>query len=206
VKPAGYAWSSEDDAVVIKELNSGNHSYSTIARRLGVSRNAIAGRVHRLRRAGHRIEIPNTGQEMAFLNKQRAEEQRQIRAAARVKKAPKPAAAKAAKPAVEKPDNVVRLRDQVTGKLTPHRVGVLPMTDNPKTILELQPGECKAAVGEPPKAYDGINNPFLFCGARTQEGAVYCADHAKVLFEKKRKSSGGGDRFLLPRVGLSKDY
>lgn len=121
---------------------------------LGVTRNAVIGKVHRLGLAGRAKTVAA-----------------QVQARAKTKQAPAELELEAA-PAVDAP--VLKpvptlLRD------TPEMA--LPTTER-VTIMELRESSCRWPMGDPSQA------EFRFCGARTTVGAgPYCATHARLAFQ-----------------------
>lgn len=158
-----------------------------------ITRNAVAGRKYRLINRGWEIKKPDHMSAVTHANKQRVVKAKKEKESRPVKKPDKPASPLA---------QVIRLRNPATGQLKPVRPGVLPMTPNAKTITELGRHQCRAAVGEGPRMHDGINNPFLFCGARTEEGEAYCTEHAALMYTAPKARTERG--FLLGRIGTNK--
>jgi GcrA cell cycle regulator len=50
----------------------------------------------------------------------------------------------------------------------------------PKTLLDLEPHDCRWPIGEPRQA------GFHFCGERHLEGRPYCARHWSMAFQPPR--------------------
>lgn len=193
----GPEWSDDEDDLLVNGINSGR-SYREIAAAISakrptewaVTRNAVAGRKHRLIERGREMKKPDSVMITTHGNKQRAKAKQRKEKVMKKIIAPAPA------------PQAVRLRNPTTGQLKPLRPGVLPMVEGAKPITELGYRQCRAAVGEPPKMYDGVNNPFLFCAAPTQEGETYCDDHAFLMYAKPKPKSERG--FLLGRIGTNK--
>lgn len=199
-------WTPDRDRRLMKAIVDGD-SYLTIARSMRVSRNAIAGRVFRLRKRGFSFDGP--GHE---IQTQRGNASRAYRPSRKHKTDdPTPARkegdmtkSKAVAAAAEK-----RVRDVTTGRLAPERgnkIVRLEGSPEPITILELQPGQCKAAVGaEPPKGF-GVTQPFVFCSAPAEEGEPYCIEHGRLMYQrpKHRVPGNGGRGMILERLGISK--
>ncbi|MBN7763721.1 hypothetical protein JYP52_21515 [Nitratireductor aquibiodomus] len=114
-------------------------SYSALASELGVSRNAVSGRVHRLRKAGLLPTLPG-------------QDKPKSRVTPKPKK-PKPEP----KPKVELPEE-----DE-----EPIRPTLAPPTNPPVSILALEAGMCAVIVQESPVRYCGCrplaNENFRFC-------------------------------------------
>lgn len=191
-------WIEEEDQFLVDHINIG-WSYLAIANAISkarggvwpITRNAVAGRKLRLLKAGRSMKKPDHISNVTHANKRRAAvKARKEKVVTKKINAPAPRM------------EPVRTRDRATGRITPEKPGVLPMTENPKTILQLGRRQCRAAVGEGPKKHDGINNPFLFCGARTEEGETYCEDHAGLMYTKPKPRTPGG--LILGRIGTNK--
>ena len=57
----------------------------------------------------------------------------------------------------------------------------LPVFENPKTLMELQFGDCRW-----PGDGSGIN--VLYCGAPTFNGRAYCLAHCRIAFDGRPRS------------------
>jgi len=57
----------------------------------------------------------------------------------------------------------------------------LPVFENPKTLMELQFGDCRW-----PGDGSGIN--VLYCGAPTFNGRAYCPAHCRIAFDGRPRS------------------
>ena len=124
---------------------------------LGITRNAVIGKVHRLGLAGRaKVVTPQP-------------------AVVRPKaKAPAGAAPDIAKPGEAEPV-VVPLRTVMAP--APVYEVALPTTER-VTIMELRETSCRWPMGDPSQA------EFRFCGAKTGVGAgPYCATHARLAFQ-----------------------
>lgn len=178
----------------MKMIGSGL-SYGAVAERLGVTRGSVAGRIFRLKNRMSVKKEPRTVRGVSHADQVAAANR--LRAKSFKKKVTKEAAMKK----VAEPPRVKEADDK---RLKPLAPGVLPMVDNPKTLLELGPRECKAPVGPGPATiHGGVLNPFLFCGAKTEDGEIYCADHRPIMFIKK---TGVAKPVALPKIGLTKDW
>ena len=195
------SWSDGEDSFLVEKINEG-WTYLEIAKVLSskredgkiLTRNAIAGRKHRLSKRGSKMKAP-TRTFVAKTHKAPKISKPPVKRKERVVKKKLPT------PSVDQ--EVIRVRSSV-GRLKPERPDFLPMTENPKTITELGHRQCRAAVGEPPRMYDGIANPFVFCGAPTREGETYCDDHASIMYAKPKPKTPGDGGFILSRLGTNK--
>lgn len=188
-------WTNALDRRLMKAISDGE-SYLQFARTIGTTRNAIAGRVHRLRKRGNVFNGPGHAIQTANGNRNRAYRPSQkevIMGHERPKPSPKEE----------------RKRDAITGKLPPatgNKVVRLEGSPEPVTILDLKPGQCKAAVGDEPRRGNGIADPFVFCGAPIEEGSPYCVEHGRFMYQrsKTRIPGSGGMGMSLERLGISK--
>lgn len=195
IQKKDFVWTSARDNRLMQAIVDGD-SYQTIGRRFGVSRNAIAGRCFRLRKRGHVFNGPGHSLQTARGNRNRTY---------------RPSTKESimghdlSKPS----DEGERKRDKTTGKLAPakgNKVVRLEGAPEPVTILDLQPGQCKAAVGAEPLKHHGVLQPFVFCGAPVEEGSSYCVEHGRLMYQrsKTRIPGSGGRGMVLERLGLSK--
>ena len=155
---------TEERVAELKKLWAEGHSASQIAKRLGsVTRNAVIGKVHRLGLSGRATPSRPVKRPPRLARPKPPQMPRQVaRSGAAV------AAREAAAPAalVEADTNI-----------EPQR---LPNGDM-VTVLTVKDTMCKWPIGDPADA------TFGFCGHATQEGAVYCAEHARVAFQPAKK-------------------
>lgn len=172
------AW-TDDRVETLKKLWADGLSASQIAKQLGgVTRNAVIGKVHRLGLSG------------------RATPSRPTRRAS----TPRPAAARAAKPAAASPNTPRPAVAKKAGPSAPRIVRdtepattIAPIEarrlDNGEyaTVLTLREGMCKWPIGDP------SGTEFRFCGHPVKSGSTYCAAHCKQAYQpqakRKRKPS-----------------
>ena len=137
------------------EICAHTHRASDIARALepyrhGVSRNAIIGKVERMRRLGHQIEIGKPGGGYPGQNKPR-----KVR---------------------NTPQSFARVE---TSRMTPPKPKPPPAPARPEvcsprllTLLDLKRHHCRWPIGDGP--------PYLFCGAVAERGRSYCPAHCQI--------------------------
>ena len=126
---------------------------------LGVTRNAVIGKVHRLGLSG-RAKVPAH--------------------AAMPRSRPKPV-----KPTTDRSPVPIAAAIQASAELdAATAVSVLrPVADvvvpfcTRVTIMELRDTMCRWPIGDPPSA------DFRYCGSRTGDTGPYCADHARLAFQ-----------------------
>lgn len=133
-----------------------------IAKELGTTRNAILGKVHRLRLEG-RLET-------------RPKEQK---APPEVSAAPKPPRQKPEpKPKKEKPTLITLPSQTVQRGLTSKPV--VPVVERPKRgpvrFADLTRRSCRYVIN------NGRPETYLFCGEVSAPGLPYCEDHARLCY------------------------
>ena len=174
---------TEDRVAILKKLWLEGHSASQIANELGgVTRNAVIGKVHRLGLSG------------------RATPSRPVKRPPKLAR-PKPSpAAKTAQPPSRAPSSKTAA---VAATITPEGPKLAPKPPKilehgkPAGVLDLKEGMCRWPVGDP------ASPDFCFCGHETEEGSVYCKEHAAAAFQpaSNRRSKNDADRALLRRLG-----
>ena len=150
-------WDDEMDRRCLALKQAGN-SYDAIARVLRVSRSAVAGRLHRLRR-----ENPtDMGQP-----KQSVDEPQNNPGGRRSKRPRRSSSAtKCRRPAVDASVRAQRPAAALQASSSPYPPGALT------AVMTAKPGTCRWPIGEP-RAAD-----FSFCGAKALDGSSCCADCA----------------------------
>ncbi len=138
---------------------------------MGVTRNAVIGKVHRLGLAG-RAKAASTTPTLTARVKTRTT----INAAPETVEAGEPV--------------VVPLRTFVPAVSQPSGEVALPPTER-VTIMELRESSCRWPMGDP------SNSEFRFCGAKTGVGSgPYCPAHARLAFQPTQdRRRDRGDRF-----------
>jgi GcrA cell cycle regulator len=156
---------TEERVAELKKLWAEGHSASQIAKRLGsVTRNAVIGKVHRLGLSG------------------RATPSRPVKRPPRLarpkpQQVPRQAQTRGANALAVRPEAAPQQAPEVETNVEPQR---LPNGDM-VTVLTVKDTMCKWPIGDPADA------TFGFCGHAAQEGAVYCAEHARVAFQPAKK-------------------
>lgn len=158
---------TDERVELLRKLWAEGLSASQIAAQLGgVSRNAVIGKVHRLKLSSRGRAAPTQ---------------------ARQKKA-KPAAPKAAKPAsppsrpVPQTIGATALKVDYDEEPAPRPMArtddsvVVPISRRLK-LVELTDRTCKWPNGDP------LNEEFHFCGNASKESGPYCAYHARMAYQ-----------------------
>jgi len=169
-------WTDERIELLTKLWKEGL-SASQIAKKLGgVTRNAVVGKVHRLGLSGNGSRMSKKARDPA------AKEPVRFRATASApRRLDHPAA-----PAVKLAGNGAVFTEPPDAR--PPAV-VVPLRQEPAgtaTIMTLGARMCRWPIGMP-------DDPdFTFCGRRSDDGASYCAGHAKIAYEaptQRRRST-----------------
>lgn len=188
----------------LKRLWSEGHSASQIAGELGgVSRNAVIGKVHRLKLES-RIKAPSGPAPVAAAPAAPAPVPAAVQATqpapAAIRSAPVPIAASAqreaasvAAPRILQPASSIASAQQPMArtmgatalKMEPElepmpqerpSAEVVPISRN-LTLVQLSERTCKWPIGDP------LSPDFRFCGNHSGEGSPYCQYHARIAFQ-----------------------
>lgn len=147
---------TEQEAEILKLWKEGQTGQA-IADQLGITRNAVMGKLHRLRER-RIISYKSVATRLAA-----------IRHAVRVRERAKKAEAEPApQPIEEKPQKVevVDILPEMVEEEPP------PKPDrNPVTLMNLGPLSCRYVIN------NGVAKDFLFCNAVKKVGSSYCEEH-----------------------------
>jgi GcrA cell cycle regulator len=159
---------TEERVELLKKLWSDGLSASQIAGRLGmgVTRNAVIGKVHRLNLAG-RATQPRT-------SVPRAPRETRIPGIVRTHEPSMPTAGSAALKAI--PRSETQARPLALPEPKPLRLVDLPK-DGRITILHLSDKTCRWPIGDPG------TEEFCFCGHGPRDGSPYCEYHARIAYQ-----------------------
>jgi GcrA cell cycle regulator len=161
---------TEDRVELLKKLWTEGHSASQIAARLGmgVTRNAVIGKVHRLNLSG-RVTQPRSTEP------RNPRKTREPSHPGRATHAPSmPRAGNAALKAFVRPEPLQR--PSAIPEPQPLRLVDLPK-DGRITILHLSDKTCKWPIGDP-----GAED-FCFCGHTPRDKSPYCEYHARAAYQ-----------------------
>ena len=168
------AWDDEKIKKLVTLWNDG-HSASACGRVLGATREAVTGKVDRLRRGGVRLR---QGDDTV------ARQSRLQLAAARSKVVP-------LRPKI--PQQIQRFNFGATVSNAPVPIQpiapvedlVIPLAER-KTLAMLESHHCRWPIGEP------VDDPsFHFCGKNKVHGLSYCEFHARRAFQPPQARAGG---------------
>jgi len=163
-------WTPERTNALIALWDEG-HSTAEIGRRLGVTKNAVVGKVHRLRLPKRGSPIHGgpgySGRSTAPVSLPRAPAAPRPMASAPIR--PAPAAAQAPAAAPPKPQPII-----------PTAV-YEPMPTNVIKLSALTSDMCSWPIGDPGTA------GFRFCGRSAVTGKPYCAEHCSIAYVKVSK-------------------
>ncbi len=171
-KTAKPGW-TEERVEQLKKLWSEGLSASKIADLLGgVTRNAVIGKMHRLRKSG---EVP---EERAA----RPKVTRKKTSTAKAPTRPVTAGATALKAAQKvAPERQVNPKPEL-------KLAELPDRGSITNIMDLTQTTCRWPIGDPGE------EGFAYCGARAPHDSPYCEHHARIAYQPagghRRKASG----------------
>ncbi|WP_297323546.1 GcrA family cell cycle regulator, partial [uncultured Bartonella sp.] len=173
---------TDERVELLKKLWSDGLSASQIAAQLGgVSRNAVIGKVHRLKLSGRgktTKTTPRTKKQpetvvnnvTSGVRTNRSATTQPMAASSEVSQT-KPSSIGAAALKIDFiEDAVSEVNEQ------PSKDVVVPMSRH-LSLLQLSENTCKWPVGDP------LSEDFYFCGADAGESGPYCAFHAKLAFQ-----------------------
>jgi len=166
---------TEDRVSTLKQLWADGLSASQIAARLGmgVTRNAVIGKVHRLNLAGRATQPRNSVPRTARKTREPSIPGRAPTMPTAGATALKPFAAPTPRPMPLPEPKPLRLVDNAK--------------DGRITILHLSDKTCKWPIGDP------THDDFCFCGHGPREGSPYCEYHARIAYQppqaRMRKSA-----------------
>lgn len=143
-----------------------------IGKRLGVSKNSIVGKVHRLGLSGRPSPIKKKDETEAPAEKKEATENVAKTTKPKVEKAPAPKAPKVEKKAEEKVE--VEEKIEISAPAPHHHNGKTSLTD-------LDNHTCRWPIGDPK------DENFHFCGRKVRIGQTYCDEHANIAYVKAVK-------------------
>ena len=161
---------TDERVELLKKLWTEGHSASQIAARLGmgVTRNAVIGKVHRLNLSG-RVTQPRSTEPRA----------------PRKTREPSHPGRPVGSPSMPSTGNTalktfVRI-EPIQRQIALPEPQPLRLVDLPKggrvTILHLSDKTCKWPIGDPG------NESFCFCGHNPRDGAPYCEYHARLAYQ-----------------------
>jgi len=177
---------TDERVELLKKLWSEGLSASQIAAELGgVSRNAVIGKVHRLKLSGRgkttkaspRVRKGATPQQPIRPVVPEIEEAVISRASV------PPLTPQASNP---KDAKIEFSNDLMTDVTVDNSDVVIPMSRH-LSLLQLSENTCKWPIGDP------LSEDFYFCGADSGESSPYCSYHSKLAFQpvsdRRRKAS-----------------
>ena len=150
----------------LKKLWKKGLTTNEIAKELGVSKNSIVGKVHRLNLTSRPSPIKKKDDEFDTAVVSTSEEPE-------VEKKP----AKSAKKAQKEPEIIQQVDIQTIEITAP----VAPKNKRGIKLSELDSHTCRWPIGDPKD--DG----FCFCGAKVRTGQTYCDEHAAIAYVKPGK-------------------
>ncbi|MCZ2157713.1 GcrA family cell cycle regulator [Bartonella sp. 220] len=158
---------------LLKKFWSEGLSASQIAAQLGgVSRNAVIGKVHRLK-------LPGRGKTAQGVT--RAQKTPASSPSPRMRRAPTPSTVlptNAASCSIEETALEAEFVAEDVREIDPSvQSNVVVPISRQLNLLQLSENTCRWPVGDP------LSSDFHFCGADSGENGPYCAFHAKIAFQ-----------------------
>ncbi|WP_455480827.1 GcrA family cell cycle regulator [Bartonella sp. B12(2025)] len=155
---------------LLKKFWSEGLSASQIAAQLGgVSRNAVIGKVHRLK-------LPGRGKTAQGVS--RAQKIPASPSSSRMRRTTSTVLpTNAASCSVEETAVNPKFVEDVTETNMPEKSNVVVPISRQLNLLQLSENTCRWPVGDP------LSSDFHFCGADSGENGPYCAFHAKIAFQ-----------------------
>ncbi|WP_336278771.1 GcrA family cell cycle regulator [Bartonella sp. CB175] len=158
---------------LLKKLWSEGLSASQIAAQLGgVSRNAVIGKVHRLKLPGRGKTAQAVSRAQKTLATTSPSAQRMRRSTSTIL----PTSSSSCNVGTAALD-VDFVSDDVTEIEISEKSNVVVPISRHLNLLQLSENTCRWPVGDP------LSSDFYFCGADSGESSPYCAFHAKIAFQ-----------------------
>lgn len=166
----------------LKALTGKGLSTAEIGKRLGISKNAVVGKLHRL---GWNVKAGGVATDDDKVKTKKAPAKKTAVKSEPVKKvaaSKKPAAKTPAKKTVAKSEPVKKVAEKTPVKKS---VGGGKKTTNVHQrivqhaleMMDLKPGQCRWPIGDPD------SEDFHFCGKSVFVGKPYCYEHCKQAYQ-----------------------
>lgn len=140
-----------------------------IGKRLGVSKNSIVGKVHRLGLSGRPSPIKKKDGSDVVAEKKEPVENITKTTKTKIEKTPAPKAEKKVEEKVEIEEKI-----EISTSVSHHHNGKTSLTD-------LDNHTCRWPIGDPK------DENFHFCGRKVRIGQTYCDEHANIAYVKAVK-------------------
>lgn len=181
------SWTDERIELLKKRWTEGNSASQIAAELGGVTRNAVIGKVHRLKLESRIKAVPSETETVAaaaprpvIVETPVVEEKAPrlvVAAPASISRpAPQPTARSVGSAAL-KVEEVVDLVAQPAVESEPRRSAeIVPISRN-LTLVQLSERTCKWPLGDP------LSPDFRFCGNHSGDASPYCQYHARIAFQ-----------------------
>ncbi|MFI3241780.1 MAG: GcrA family cell cycle regulator [Alphaproteobacteria bacterium] len=161
-------------------------STGEIGKRLGVTKNSVVGKVHRLGLDGRPSPIKRKGEEPKPAKpkaEKKAEPKEIAKKEVKVKEASKNVEVKEEIKIVKKTEKATPVKVEKTieePKFTPIKKEKVeePFKEGACSLTELGPNSCRWPIGDPK------DENFHFCGKKTRVGQTYCDEHCLSAYVK----------------------
>ncbi len=189
LKEMKMAWTDEM-IETLKKLWDQGVSTGEIGKRLGVTKNSVVGKVHRLKLVGRPSPIKRAdGSQPA---KKAQEKPKETKAEAKkVKEVLQKEPKKAEKSVKDEPKKVEKLepiktkqiehlKEEIQLMKVKESIEIPPSNrkDGGYTLTELGINSCRWPIGDPK------DENFHFCGKKTKMGQTYCEEHSQIAYVK----------------------
>lgn len=177
----------------LKKMWDEGLSTGEIGKRLGVSKNSIVGKVHRLQLIARPSPIkkkdPNTAPKAKEKTSSKSSEKpvKQEKPKAEAKEAPKTEVQPTPKPQPEAKTSAPAKKSLPEKEPEAYMNVSIPVMHTPKkpgdkiTVTDLDNHTCRWPLGDPK------DENFHFCGAPVRIGQTYCEEHAAIAYVKNLK-------------------
>lgn len=166
-----------------------------IGKKLGVSKNSIVGKVHRLGLSGRpspikKKESSDAAEVTAAPKEKSTNSEKEVAKKTVERENDKPQVSKTVAPAADKKAEKLETEKQEPAKITPKEepeVKECFKSDMEKSakavsLMELDNHTCRWPLGDPK------DENFRFCGKKVRIGQTYCEEHAAIAYVKPGKT------------------
>ncbi len=171
------AWTDEM-IETLKELWDQGVSTGEIGKRLGVTKNSVVGKVHRLKLVGRPSPIKRADSTKVEPKAKKEETKKEKPKAQKIEVLEKPKKVEKLEPAKTK--QIEHFEEEVKIVRVKEAPQIAPSTrkDGGYSLTELGISSCRWPIGDPK------DENFHFCGKKTRSGQTYCDEHSQIAYVK----------------------